>query len=81
MNDKKVKQSSGEYLRSLRPKFLDWMPPTEAEKELAVKARLEAKEAELARVTELAKARELGRSARQQNNVNRPAKRGRRERL
>jgi len=79
MSARKSKQSSGEYLRSLRPKFLDWMPPTEEEKELAVKARRDAREAELARVTELANSRELGRSARLNNNVNRPAKRVRRE--
>ena len=80
MSDKKVKQSSAEYLRSLRPKFLDWMPPTEEEKAVAVQARRDAREAELARVTELAKTRELDRSSRQKSGVSPPARRGRRKR-
>jgi hypothetical protein len=41
-----------------RLKFLDWEPPTEEEKALAVKARQEAREAELKRVTDLAKKRD-----------------------
>ena len=52
------KESSSAFFQSLRPKFLDWEPPTEAEKALAVRARKEAKEAELKRVTELAKKRD-----------------------
>jgi hypothetical protein len=80
MSEKKVKQSSGEYLRSLRPKFLDWMPPTEEEKAVAVKARSDAREAELARVTELAKTRELDRSSRQKSGASPLARRGRRKR-
>ena len=41
-----------------RLKFLDWEPPTEEEKAIEVKARREAKEAELKRVTDLAKKRD-----------------------
>ena|SRR5689334_15215630 len=52
-------ESSSAFFERLRPKFLDWRPPTEEEKALEVKARRDAKEAELNRVLELAKAREL----------------------
>jgi hypothetical protein len=52
------KQSSSIFFQNLRPKFLDWVPPTEDEKTLAVKTRREAKEAELQRVTDLAKKRD-----------------------
>ena len=55
---KEEKESSSVFFESLRPKFLDWEPPTEAEKALAVRARKDAKEAELKRVTELAKKRD-----------------------
>ena len=41
-----------------RLKFLDWEPPTEEEKALGLKARKEAREAELKRVTDLAKKRD-----------------------
>ena len=44
-------------------KFLDWRPPTEEERALEVKARRDAREAELRRVTELAKSREAERAA------------------
>lgn len=57
------KESSRAYFERLRPKFLDWRPPTEEEKALEVKARREAKEAELKRVTDLAKEREIERAA------------------
>ena len=52
------KESSSVFFQNLRPKFLDWEPPTEEEKALEVKARKEAKEAELKRVTDLAKKRD-----------------------
>ncbi len=52
------KESSREFFEKLRPKFLDWRPPTEEEKALAVTARREARETELKKVTELAKARD-----------------------
>ena len=55
---KEEKESSSVFFESLRPKFLDWEPPTEEEKALAVRARRDAKEAELKRVTELAKKRD-----------------------
>ena len=52
---KKEKKSSSVFFE--RPKFLDWEPPTEEEKAFEVKARKEAKEAELKRVTDLANKR------------------------
>ena len=57
------KESSSEFFERLRPKFLDWKPPTEEEKAAEVQARKDAKEAELKRVTELAKAREMEKAA------------------
>lgn len=57
------KESSSAYFERLRPKFLDWRPPTEEEKALEVKARSDAKEAELKRVTDLAKEREIEKAA------------------
>jgi hypothetical protein len=55
---KKVKESSRDFFQNLRPKFLDWQPPTEEEKALEVKARKDAREVELKRVTDLAKKRD-----------------------
>ena len=55
----KKKESSSAYFQRLRPKFLDWTPPTEEEKAAEVAARREAKEAELKRVTDLARQKEL----------------------
>lgn len=52
------KVSSSVFFKSLRPKFLDWEPPTDKQKALEVKARKDAKEAELKRVTDLAKKRD-----------------------
>ena len=57
------KESSSAYFERLRPKFLDWRPPTEEEKALEVRARREAKEAELKRVTDLAKQKEMEKAA------------------
>ena len=57
----KQKESSSVFFQNLRPKFLDWEPPTEEEKALEAKARKEAKEAELKRVTDLAKKRDAER--------------------
>ncbi|MFY9316147.1 MAG: hypothetical protein WAO95_11395 [Burkholderiales bacterium] len=59
-----AKESSSAYFRNLRPKFLDWEPPTEEEKALGVRARSEAREAELKRVTDLAKETEMRRKKR-----------------
>lgn len=57
------KESSSAYFERLRPKFLDWRPPTDEEKALAVRARREAKEAELKRVTDLEKEKARRKSA------------------
>jgi hypothetical protein len=54
-NAKTERKSSSVVFERL--KFLDWEPPTEEEKAFAVKARKEAKEAELKRVTDLANKR------------------------
>ena len=59
----KKKESSSAYFERLRPKFLDWTPPTEEEKALEVKARRDAKEAELKRVTDLAREKEIAKAA------------------
>jgi hypothetical protein len=71
MSSEKPKQSSSAYFRELRPKFLDWNPPTEEEKALEVKARQAAKDAELAKVIELAKAREAEKKAAAKKNTRR----------
>ena len=71
MNSKKPKQSSSAYFQELRPKFLDWRPPTEEEKALEAKARQAAKDAELAKVIELAKAREAEKRASAKKNAQR----------
>ena len=63
MRMEKEKESSSVFFQNLRPKFLDWEPPTDEEKELAVKARREAREGELQRVTDLAKDREMEKAA------------------
>jgi hypothetical protein len=57
------KESSSVYFQNLRPKFLDWEPPTEEEKAREARARKEAKEAELKRVTDLAKKRDAEKGA------------------
>ena len=56
-------ESSSAFFHRTRPGFVDWEPPTEEEKALAVKARSDAREAEFKRVTELAKSREAQRQA------------------
>lgn len=60
---RREKQSSSAFFQNLTPKFLDWEPPTEEQKALDVKARREAREAELKRVTALAKVREEEKAA------------------
>ena len=57
------KESSSTFFLNLRPKFLDWNPPTEEEKALEVTARRQAREFELKRVTELARDREAEKAA------------------
>lgn len=59
----RAKESSSDYFQNLRPKFLDWKPPTEEEKALEVTARRQAREFELKRVTELARGREAEKAA------------------
>ena len=51
------KESSSAEFRRSRPKFLDWRPATEEERALEVKARREAREGELQRVTQLERAK------------------------
>jgi len=56
-------ESSSAFFERTRPSFVDWQPPTEEEKAREVKARRDAKEAELKRVTELVKVREAQKKA------------------
>lgn len=74
------KESSGAFFQRLTPKFLDWRPPTEEEKTLEVKARREAREAELEKVTELARAREGEKAAMRKRYRSAAARNERRER-
>ena len=60
---KREKESSSAFFQNLRPKFLDWEPPTEEEKALELRARKEAREVELKRVTDLAKDRDVAKEA------------------
>jgi len=75
------KESSSAFFQNLRPKFLDWKPPTEEEKALEVKARREAREAELKRVTELARDREAEKVAISKRYRSAAARNKRRERV
>jgi len=56
-------ESSAEYFRKSRPKFLDWEPPTEEQRLQEVKARREAKERELDKVLRLERARQAAKKA------------------
>ena len=56
-------ESSSAYFERLRPKFLDWTPPTEEEKARELRERWQAREAELRRVTEIAAAKEAEKAA------------------
>ena len=56
-------ESSSAFFERLRPRFLDWTPPTEEEKVRELHARWQAREAELRRVTELAAAKEAEKAA------------------
>jgi hypothetical protein len=56
-------ESSSEFFERLRPKFLDWNPPTEEQKARELRARWSARETELKRVTELAAAKEAEKAA------------------
>jgi len=57
------KQSSSAFFLSLRPKFLDWQPPTQEEHAMAAKDRRRAKEAESERIITLGKIRQTERSS------------------
>jgi len=83
MSDKEIRtdeeqESSSAFFRRSTPKFLDWTPPTEKEKALAVEARREAREAELKRVTELAKVREAEKAAQRKRGPSEVIKKRRR---
>ena len=51
-------ESSSAFFERLRPSFLDWTPPTEEDKARELRAKWQAREAELRRVTELAAVKE-----------------------
>ena len=61
------KESSSAFFLRLRPKFLDWRPPTEEERASEVRARREERDAQLRKVNELAKAREAEKAAKRKN--------------
>jgi len=56
-------ESSSAFFERLRPSFLDWEPPTEEDKARELRAKWQAREAELQRVTALANAREAEKAA------------------
>jgi hypothetical protein len=58
-----AEESSSALFQRLMPKFLDWQPPTEEEKALEVKARHDAREAELKRVMALQKLKDAKKSS------------------
>lgn len=73
MKPRRVKPSgprepSSVFFQRLRPKFLDWEPPTEVQKTLEAQKRKDAREAELKRVTDLAKDREAEKAASRQRS-------------
>jgi hypothetical protein len=51
------KESSSAFFARIRPKFLDWSPPTEDERRLEAEKRQEERDAELRKVTALEKAK------------------------
>ena len=54
---KALKESSSAYFARLRPKFLDWNPPSEEDLRLEARQRQDERDAQLKKVTELEKAR------------------------
>ena len=56
-------ESAAEYFRRSRPKFLDWEPPTEEERLQELRARRDAKQRELDKVTRLEKERQAAKKA------------------
>lgn len=51
------KESSSAYFARIRPKFLDWNPPTEDELRLEAEKRQDDRDAELKKVVALEKAK------------------------
>ena len=51
------KESSSAFFERIRPKFLDWTPPTQEELRLEAQKRREERDAQLRKVTALEKAR------------------------
>lgn len=51
------KESSSAFFARLRPKFLDWAPPTEEELQLEIQKRKDERDAELKKVTAIEKAK------------------------
>jgi hypothetical protein len=52
-----AKESSSAYFARMRPKFLDWNPPTADELRAEVEKRRDDRESELRKVTAIEKAR------------------------
>jgi hypothetical protein len=51
------KESSSAYFARLRPKFLDWAPPTEDQLRTEAQERQQERDEQLRKVTEIEKAR------------------------
>jgi len=51
------KESSSEFFERIRPKFLDWVPPSQEELRLEAQQRRDERDAELQKVTALEKAK------------------------
>lgn len=51
------RESSSAFFERIRPKFLDWNPPTQEELRLEAQKRREDRDAELRKVTALEKAK------------------------
>ena len=51
------KETSSEFFERIRPKFLDWMPPSQEELRLEAQRRRDDRDAELRKVTALEKAK------------------------
>jgi len=51
------KESSSAFFERIRPKFLDWVPPSQEELRLEAQKRKDERDAELKKVTALEKAK------------------------
>ena len=51
------KESSSAFFERIRPKFLDWVPPSQEELRLEAQKRRDERDAELKKVTALEKAK------------------------